>query len=194
MVPRTASEPRPAYGCSTTTMRAEPPRERSRRRRRATRCGPARTACAARSRRAEASADDRLDLALVGESMRCVLAEHAFVSDVDIEHAALTRCERDVELARELSLQRGHQTGGLRQIVSANAVGDANVHVDANSTTRSSLLHPSTSKNEPLSRRRSTRRDLPLRFVRRSCAATRDATARKRAVGVTLRPQHGPCD
>lgn len=57
-----------------------------------------------------------------------VLAEHAFVRDIHVEHSAVAVHERDIEAAGERSLELCHQTGGAGQVVSANAVRDADIH------------------------------------------------------------------
>ena len=62
------------------------------------------------------------------EAARLLLAEDELTPDLDLEHASAALYELDRGLFAKRCLQFGDQTGRLREVVSAHAVGDADVH------------------------------------------------------------------
>lgn len=73
--------------------------------------------------------DRRLDLAGLGKAAGAVLGVHHFAVGNDVEDAAGTLDEFGIHV--EPLFQVGRQTGGPGVVVSGDAVGNADIHVDS---------------------------------------------------------------
>src|SRR5438105_9134319 len=76
--------------------------------------------------------DDAGNLAVAREATGFFLGVHKRAVEDHVEDAVVTLDQLRLHLAGEGLVQFGHQTGGLREIVSANAVSDLDFHKSLN--------------------------------------------------------------